>query len=393
VLAMVISKEQLEELKKFYEDILNNISRLLGKRESIPKTFNEELETTRGILKKILDYCRAQCDVHELAKQVNSQVKELYRLYDRKSMKGKYYTDSIEILEKLEYEIIMEELKTRDHVIHQFNVYLLGLIIGMHLRIFEYPWDYFAWLLASTLHDVGYIYEGTARLLHERLGITYIAKANEIEEALREIVRAYYASHNNRNIDGLYSIMRSILKKIKNSHGIISALVVHKYFIEENPYKDEDPWKNHYYPQIMIACSAIALHSILDVFDSEDEIKEKLERVLDEPISPIPILLVLCDEIQDFGRPGLKKGLVRTCKVYGKDDSVGIVLTFRKLEDAQNFREKLMKKLELIKGRVYRHNEYHYVKVLFEKTRLSIELEQPEESHKEWEMRIRVQKI
>lgn len=192
----------------------------------------------------------------------------------------------------------------RDHYFHQVRVTLLGLYIlrkgnliklieSLNPKLFEEIGGEenceFAWLYASLFHDIGYP----------------IAKIHEIKNFVRDIIRSFPDFHfdivselqfdfdpintlkdianfgdsqNNRA-----SFLReSLITHYQKDHGIISSLIVFNNF------------KKKYRERFLLAgLQGMAMHNLS---------KEKLGFEIKFEDFPFAYLLVLCDEIQEWGR-------------------------------------------------------------------------------------------
>ncbi len=246
------------------------------------------------------------------------------RLWER----ARKLTDFLEFT--LNFEPLLKDLGLRDHFKHSLNVYLLGYYIINELNRDNKNFKYLhktpdisniIWLLAATFHDTAYPVEKTDQWLNNFfnnfLGINpqFSLKVSEVlTPAYTDIMRmlsAYHKSPNGPNnlfdfkfdeMDWYYynELSRELSRK---NHGVLSALMLcHRMAIKEgflcrppkndpslderNPVVERTQWDflNH-----LAASHAISLHSM-------DSIPVKFNE------HPFAFILILCDEIQDWGR-------------------------------------------------------------------------------------------
>lgn len=214
--------------------------------------------------------------------------------------------------------------RKRDHVIHALNTFLLGIYINN--KYLGNGVDMFQWKVAALFHDIAYpleiaqevieIYFKEVEGIKNNLGI---ASSNPtIKNPTMNIMpKNFEKLTNNKNtfdyiqnrIDewGLKVDVEKKYSEMSSSniicHGMISALTV-LYLIDlmyqkHNPkrkYNDSD-WSQEYFEtDVVSACSAIFLHNLgADAFENIDKIK-----------APLPYLLKLSDELQEWDRPKKK---------------------------------------------------------------------------------------
>lgn len=223
----------------------------------------------------------------------------------------------------------------RDHVIHALNTYLLGLYINdkyLATKVNEFKWK-----LTAPFHDIAYPIEIAA--LHPEISMPMTSK---------EMVESYIDTMKNiEGVDNFNIIVQNLVPKnvekltnkknafdyIQNQirkwglgvnvqkkydtmissnkicHGMFSALTVlhliDSMYQKHNPerveeYKpaEDSDWNQEYFENDVVpACSAIFLHNLdKDAFDK-----------IDKNEAPLPYLLKLCDELQNWDRPGGKR--------------------------------------------------------------------------------------
>jgi hypothetical protein len=235
----------------------------------------------------------------------------------------------------------------RDHYIHQFQVFLLGLYIIDKL------YDYFAkkcknpeisWLIASSFHDMAYpvqlyddwsmrffkdVFNVPIELAHIELRSNFVDQS--FLSCMGYLICSLYASHKGEIVKGnwiadkneLVQFFYHAITKGKN-HCILSSMSLLKMvqvtsFDEKNTIrkkisndqaKFDDILKDVFVPSAL----AIALHDKgvwqrLRKESLEDDPPKILDNLEFEK-DPLSFLLVFCDNIQEWGRPsksGAKK--------------------------------------------------------------------------------------
>jgi len=225
-----------------------------------------------------------------------------------------------------DFEPILQKNKYyRDHFIHSFNVFLLGYYIINKMREVFPDEDHFGknddninltWMLTSTFHDVAYPIQETESWLNglfekflgvkpsfpinigQILPIIYIDFMRLLSKYHARTARGVLENDEFLTIDWhFYNELGSELTK--KNHGVIGALMLcHRMAIREGFLKrhvdrndERNPWnflKNH-----MPACHAISVHAL-------ESIRVPFKKF------PFAYLLILCDELQDWGRPSKK---------------------------------------------------------------------------------------
>lgn len=211
-------------------------------------------------------------------------------------------------------EPLMQDLpRYRDHFIHSFNVFILGYYILYRLNKMNpnlFTKDHadkpiLSWMLTSTFHDIAYPIQEIDYLLN-----TFFSSFIGINPAysinVRDIIpNIYYdflkiicnwhknpkipSVQNMQNLDlTFYNIVNA--KLIQKDHGVISSLILlHLLGIRQDFFNSEN--QDFIYVHLP-ACHSICLHT--------------LDLKIDFTKHPLAFLLILCDEIQDWGRPTKK---------------------------------------------------------------------------------------
>lgn len=196
----------------------------------------------------------------------------------------------------------------RDHYFHQVRVALLGLyilrkgnlveLIKSNRKLFEEIGNdekncEFAWLYSSLFHDIGYPIE----------------KIGEIENYVRKMIRSFPDIHfdivsniqyhfdylqilkdianfggslNDRTNNSASILREALIAYHQKDHGIMSSLIVYNNFKNEMRK-----------PFLLPGLQGMAMHNL-----KEEQLGFKIK--FDD--FPFAYLLVLCDEIQEWGR-------------------------------------------------------------------------------------------
>lgn len=243
------------------------------------------------------------------------------------------YSNFLEIAELPLYNIFAERGHPyRDHYLHQFQVFLLGLAIidklmgGKHPSIEKFPNIDKQWLITSSFHDMAYplqLYDVWAKEFFDKsLGIPNIGvsdlKSCFVDKSLLStlgfLMNALCEKHFDGPLQGnwlheeqaLLLFLYDRITKLKH-HCLLSSLFLLKQAQQHRP----DLLNELFVP----ASLAIALHHYNEVFRKtpreEDEVwknlpsKRKL-RCLEFDKDPLTFLLIFCDCAQEWGRPVLK---------------------------------------------------------------------------------------
>ena len=131
------------------------------------------------------------------------------------------------------------------------------------------------WFVASLLHDVGYVLsigEGWTKMLGSFRTKSLNDVQNDMKVSLNSIVSKRLQGRSRRFLSA---------EPDYGEHGIISALHISELIHSINPKE---------YEEYICAYRAMAFHS-----------KSEKDLVFDD--DPLAVLLVICDEIQEWGRP------------------------------------------------------------------------------------------
>jgi len=272
----------------------------------------------------------------------------------------------------------------RDHYLHQFQVFLIGLdIINKFYEDFKKLWTNYmlkqgvegdkiqpienAWLVAASFHDMAYplqLYEKWARsffgdilgvknmgnwdLKTKFIGETFLASmgvlitffcraykgevpANWPEEE-KELVNFFYEKITEEKIHSVLSSI-ALLKGVKKNRKLIDSI---------------------YAP----AALAIALHDN-SIWESKNSRKAKEKGLQDGYLEklkceedPLSFLLLFCDNAQEFGRKEKEEKFILDdikCKVTGKK-SYKVILWSPNLSGDERLFKKKMRELEALRS-------------------------------------------
>lgn len=288
------------------------------------------------------------------------------------------------------FESLLKELypKYREHFVHQFQNFLLGLLIIDRLDQNNYQLPdgiYESWLLATSFHDFAYPIQKyddwSVKFLKDSLSIehceplglkeTYVENsfASRIEIFLSEIDSCISCKSN--RVEVLNWIRCFLYHQItdEKNHAIISGLTL------LGKFKD----KYKLTKKVLPASVAICLHDD-DIWqtlhghrnekvelikwpkDSKDNLdkllKAKLLKNLDFSNYSLAFLLLLCDNIQDWGRPFRNEKLNKSCEaanirfedIIVSSDNVRVKLLYDDNNESLSFMGHKNTSLELLKN-------------------------------------------
>lgn len=273
--------------------------------------------------------------IDEYIKEIDISKKREFTLKFYKILHEKYFlrfSNSYQFLENLkrfEEDFLYKYLYYRDHLIHSFQIFLLGCYIAERSSIESFGFKIFTnmdrflrtWFLISFYHDIGYMAEKLIILgkqiqntYFDRVGGIKLSDINiEITEDLEAIFKNYLKILTDgiiigekekflSNKDNIQEEQRNIIYNElyenykKRDHGIISSLFLYYTIYLDIDSLDDEQIKAQYLQELDIACCAIAIHSI--------EKQRKL--YLNFKKNHFGCLLILCDNIQEWNRPRLK---------------------------------------------------------------------------------------
>jgi len=201
----------------------------------------------------------------------------------------------------------------RDHYLHQFQVFLLGLYIIDKLRAKFGPHIEKRWLISSSFHDMAYpiqLYDKWAKVFFEKsLGVPEIGvtdmKSHFVDKTLLscmgDIINLLCNSHFARKLEGNWlakekKLVQFFYEKITQvkHHCVLGSIFLLKQATIENV--DSDLLSDLFVPSAL----TIALH--------HDKVWEELSTkhglsALKFDNDPLSFLLLFCDAAQEWGRP------------------------------------------------------------------------------------------
>lgn len=255
--------------------------------------------------------------------------------------------------------ILFKDVSYRDHFIHQFQVFLLGCpIINHHIDAIKESLEaridgkynddsiYFTWLIASSLHDIGYPIERFPKwldtffkeylqvedlplsvdfghMLTKRNFMEYIDKLSSLLHHLSKDSGGKWTYNNALEIDK--DVRKFFIDQLirQRNHGVISALCLMDV-IENGEYARSHPnyKRDIFSPYVCPAALATLLH------DSEIFCNDIIKKI-EFSKNPLSFLLIYCDTVQEWGRPSKQES-------YATDDFEPF-LTDLKISDNEIF--------------------------------------------------------
>lgn len=244
---------------------------------------------------------------------------------------GMRYSNFLKVSEAPLYNIFAGRVKPyRDHYLHQFQVFLLGLYIIDNLRSrFDSDIDK-QWLITASFHDMAYpiqLYDAWAKkFFNKSLGISEMGTLDirsffvdkSLLVRLGFIMNALCKKHFRDDMDDLRAnwlyeekdILMFFHEKITTvkHHCILSSL----YLLKEAQSCSQELLENLFVPSAL----AIAIHHPSVMFNKDDKAFQKLRVVrqlksLKFDRDPLSFLLMFCDCVQEWGRPTSEKSSPR----------------------------------------------------------------------------------
>lgn len=291
------------------------------------------------------------------------------------------------------FEPLLQQLLPgyRDHFLHQYQDFLLGtyimdgLLENGFLEKEKCENLSRGWLLASTFHDFSYCIQE-----YDKWSTEFFRDMFDIAEPLGslELKRHYFENSFLSSIEHIFSELRKSLEILpdnevdklndlrhffyhqmtdRKNHAVISCLTLFKRF-EKHKERDAEEFKNIFLPSGL----AILLHddeiwqtlngykvnsTISDDRWISDVREAKLLKNLAFTDCPLSFLLLLCDNIQDWGRPSndeqfnalLKVADVRLKDLIVNGEGVKIQLYIKVLGKTKKFlrrKKNVLHKLE-----------------------------------------------
>jgi hypothetical protein len=230
------------------------------------------------------------------------------------------YSDFLKRFEPALYHIFAGGKKTyRDHYIHQFQVFLLGvhIIDNLHTQISKHDVSEKVdkqWLVASSFHDVAYpvqLFDSWSKTFFRKIfRITEVGAADLKSQFISKtllgcmgyLIDSLCQTHLNRPLTRNWlanekDLIRFFYEKITMAkhHCVLSSVSLLKKASEV-----VDPASNLLTDVFVPAALAISLHD--EAVWSELKKNHKLSEVSFDN-DPITFLLLFCDCVQEWGRP------------------------------------------------------------------------------------------
>lgn len=325
---------------KYVHDAIDAIAGInideLGKNYIDKKVLNKVFDLTQISYKddiiNLVDYQMTNKDVEYIfVSEVFSNLWEKYL--------GPSYNNFLEIFEPSLQYIFAERRKEtgriyRDHYIHQFQVFLLGLpIIDIFYDYFKQKYIYpdLSWLIASSFHDIAYPIQlfdewsgsffKNAFNIKENLNLIEL-KSNFIENnflcCICHLTNSLCTTHHGKELKGNWleqekAIINFFYKQFteQKNHGLMSSISLLKYFENEvqkgtliSKFKNDDALHDLIIPSAF----SIAVHDN-DIWNAKLEKEYDYDQYKLFPNSlsfdddPLSFLLIFCDNVQEWGRP------------------------------------------------------------------------------------------
>lgn len=241
---------------------------------------------------------------------------------------GMQYSDFLKVSEAPLYNIFATRGRKpyRDHYLHQFQVFLLGLYIIDNLNSrFDSDIEK-QWLITASFHDMAYpiqLYDAWAKKFFSKsLGISEMGALNirtffvdkSLLVRLGFLINTLYKKHFSENSDDLKGnwldeekeLVLFFYKKITDikHHCILSSL----YLLKEAQSCPQESLNSLFVPSAL----AIAIHHHDVMFNKDDKAFQKLRegrklKSLKFNRDQLSFLLMFCDCAQEWGRPTSKK--------------------------------------------------------------------------------------
>lgn len=339
-------KKRAKDFVLFFEEYIDDA--IMGIAGISPEQFGKRY-IDRKIMDKVLDLVNISYG-QELSKSVEEHLTEKANEYEFtnevfsalwKNQIGLPYSDFLEKFEPSLQYVFAETRKGdkiyRDHYLHQFQVFLLGVSIidnfhGIFTDTDKYEKPELSWLIASSFHDIAYpvqLYDDWCEKFFKDVFTidkspgTLELKSNFVDHSFLScmgyIIDSLHRSHLDKKPkpkwfcekNDLVQFFYNEITTTKN-HGILSSISLLKMIqTPKNKKKIESKFKKKFQEVLqeifMPGVLAITLHES-EIWSGlkEGRKKDRLPVVLpclkfeDDPLS---FLLIFCDSVQEWGRP------------------------------------------------------------------------------------------
>jgi hypothetical protein len=371
-----IALSNSKSLNKFFSEIDPDFKKNKD-YQRISKIFAEKIKLldrqliSSELIKSIseLDKISYKDDINDFTKKFESSDEDLNKLilellktlwvkkYGKEEAFNRFGT--FENYEK----ILLRQPHYRDHFIHQFQVFLCGLpIINHHYENVKDPYlkvfpneeinIEFAWLLAASYHDVGYLIQlintwmnsffvelmeipkipfdvDLNRILLERNFNEYIDKIVSLNSNFQDSLPKPWKYSEPIKIDN--EIRKEFLSKLlyDRNHGLFSSLILLDRIQNSEAIKNDAQYIDTTFTStVMPAALAIALHD-KSIFSCRSMKNSRI----DFSRNPLAFTLIFCDTLQEWGRPGSSvssDSSPRLTKYEISDKKISATLTYEK---------------------------------------------------------------
>lgn len=232
----------------------------------------------------------------------------------------------LENWQKLERVLYATDEQYRDHFLHPFNTYLLGLIVGKHMDMLNCD-NLDAWQYAAFFHDVGYPVE-KAQAISTAIRETYFrgipqftvsdmkvgspqpGLLSESHDCISQIAGHYVGAFGQGHKSGQPNA-EAIFQEglLLNDHGVVSAVIFWNFAFLDALLGGRD----NTLELVQKSVTAMAVHNLHRTFRGLRIPQAKL---------PLSFLLSLCDELQEWGRPSVAE-MFRGVNIQDSPDSDG----------------------------------------------------------------------
>jgi hypothetical protein len=219
----------------------------------------------------------------EVEKGISAFLVAFWRAFEKES----YLPSLLNFLKDSQRFLHEQSESYRDHYRHSISLFALGVYLGKNLLpyddVLNVQWDKRHWILswgvAAQFHDLAYLFQRMRQFLPLDIGSVRVT-----DEAATSYWNRFLHSRDD------WGKCLAITRKLERlDHGATSAIWVMDEIWRRSGYDrpgQEDRFKDWIFP----AGEAMAIHTL----DPSDEIQ--LSK------SPLAHLLVLCDELQEWGR-------------------------------------------------------------------------------------------
>lgn len=314
-------KAKSEEIARFFDEYVHEVADILD-----PRAARSYID--RQVLDNILKLKNVQCK-NTLKELVGDHLSDkdisdydfcentTNKLWD--SYVGIPYSNILKLFDPVLAEILPKG-RYRDHELHQFQVFLIGLhIIDTYYDLFKakYKDPELSWMIAATSHDLAYPLQYYNRWVGnwfkqifdtpetENMG-SFELKSRFIEhsflQCLGDLIGLFKKLHfeEELTVDWLAkenNFIQFFHKQAteKMNHGVLQAFSLMKVFEKHTDKVAKD----------VIIQSAL---SVLLHHDIWKELKKKnIISKLEFDKDPLTFLLIFCDTVQEWGRPSMEE--------------------------------------------------------------------------------------